>query len=266
MFKEISNKIAMRLRDLRNVDEYYRVVGRGVSGDLSRLIDVISEEYVVDLARKEGIKAWIVGEEKGIWRLTETPDYIILLDPLDGSLNYVHGLEYASVSMSVYLPGSSILEPIYGIVKSVFTDQCFEICNGTVMYNGKRVDTYRRNSYGVVSIYTEDPRDLEVLREAYRDSGYELKTRTMGSASMESALAALGYLGGFIHLTGKLRNLDIAVSLAISHRLGVKTMIKPDIREIKTMDIELIKKIVIAPSDSPIWRIADKLGHGYDSS
>lgn len=260
IFRDIALDVANVLVKLHHEDKYHAIVGKGPSGDVSRLIDIYSEDMIVEKTWSTGLRAWVISEESGIRKNTDLPEYIVLVDPLDGSLNYAHGVEYASISISVYKPGASITKPIYGIVKSIFTDSYFEICNGKVYHNGVEVVNYRLNEDGIISIYTENPMDIQVIKEAYTARGIDLKIRTMGSASLESALASLGYISGFIHTTGKLRNLDIAVSLSIAERLGVRVLTEPTVDRLSILDIQLVKKAIIASPRSILWSVVDKLG------
>lgn len=261
VFRKIGFEASFMLRELYGKREYLEVVGEGVSGDISRRIDVVVEDYIVEETRATGFKAVVVGEEKGSRVLNSQPELVVLVDPLDGSLNYTLGIPFASLSIAVYRRGASITEPLYGFVKNIFVDDVFEICSGVVYYNGSRVDKPLDNTDGdnVVSIYTEQPRHLELVSRVFRENKKNLKTRTMGSASLEALYAALGVINGFMHLTGKLRNSDVAVAIGVASALNTGIYVSPGLNELKTSEIVKIEKIVIARRDSEIWKIVDKL-------
>lgn len=260
VFREISNKLVKLLRENHGKEEYYKVVGEGVSGDKSRLIDLMAEDYFTNEVEKLGLKIWVVGEEKGLRKLVLDPEYLVIVDPLDGSLNYVSNMPFSSVSIAVYRYTSPVTDPIYGIVQSVFSNDTIEICQGNVLYRGVLLNSYVNRGAELVSIYTENPRDLEILQKIYRDRGFYIKTRTMGSASLEAAYAAIGFIGGFIHLTGKLRSSDVSVALAIANKIGAKVVTEPSLHNIKIDVIQPIRRVFISSANSPIWSIINELG------
>jgi Archaeal fructose-1,6-bisphosphatase and related enzymes of inositol monophosphatase family len=260
VFREISARVAKTLRDYYGREEYNEIIGLGVSGDVSRRIDIISEDMIEEELEKRGFKAWLVGEEKGVRRTVNKPDIIVLVDPLDGSLNYASNIPFASVSIAVYPYGvNNIANPVYGVVYNVFTDDVIELCQNEVYFNNSRIKRYLGKGLEVLSIYTENPEHLKLVRKAFTGSKFNLKTRTMGSASIEASYAAIGFIGGFMHLTGRLRNSDIAVALAIAAKLGTSIFVKPDLLSLRVDDIQKIDKVVIAPPSNPVWKIINEL-------
>lgn len=261
--REISRKIAEDLASLLRkyfgLDEYGKIIGTGVSGDQSRYIDIVAEEYVVNEVKKRDLPAWVISEERGQWILHREPEYFILVDPLDGSLNYALRIPFASVSIAIYRKAKSIIEPEYGVVLDIFTGDTIEIYGKEVVFNGIHVPHYLNRGLEVLSVYTEDARHIDMLVKSLKESGIHAKTRTMGSASLEATYAALGLIGHFVHLTGKIRNTDLAVALAAASKLGAGIYIKPSLNEIRVDKVQSIEKVIIASKNSPLWRIVDGL-------
>lgn len=255
----VAEGLANMLRNYFGLDEYSRVVGTGVSGDYTRCIDVVAEEYVVNAVKRAGLPAWVISEERGLWALCERPSYILLLDPLDGSLNYALKIPFASVSIALYSASKKINEPTCGMVLNVFTGDRVEVYEDRVLFNGTVVPAYLNRGFEVVSIYTEDSKHLDLVFKCLKERGVPVKTRTMGSAAIESAYAAIGLIGHFIHLTGRIRNTDIAVSLAVASKMGIGAYTDPPVNEIEISRVESIKKVLLAPKTSPIWRVLDRL-------
>lgn len=253
--REIANGLASLLRKYFGLDEYGKIIGTGVTGDQSRYVDIVAEEYVVNEVKKRNLRAWVIGEERGRWILCEEPEYLILVDPLDGSLNYALRIPFASISIAVYRKAKSIIEPEYGVVLNIFTGDAIEIYGEEVTFNGVHVSHYLDRGLEVLSVYTEDARHLDMLVKGLRENGIHVKTRTMGSASLEAAYAALGLIGHFVHLTGKIRNTDLAVALAVASKLGAGVYIRPPLNGIKVDEVQNIERVVIASKNSPLWRI-----------
>lgn len=258
-FKKIVEDLSFFLRSFFGSEEHSRVVGIGVSGDQSRYIDIIAEEHIVNKAKSAGLPAWVISEEKGRWTLSEKPELVLLVDPLDGSLNYSLGIPFASISLAVYHGIAKITEPVYGVVYNIFTGDSVELCNEKVFHNGIQVPKYLDRGFEVISVYTEDPKPLETILKEFKGKNVSVKTRTMGSASIEAVYAAIGLIGHFVHLTGRIRNTDLAVALAIADKLGAGVYTAPPLSEITVNDVQKIEKVVIASKKSPIWKLIDVL-------
>jgi myo-inositol-1(or 4)-monophosphatase len=255
-YRRVVEDASSLLREYYGLDYYVEVVGRGVSGDVSRRIDIVVEDYIVDQVLGTGFKAWVLAEERGLRRLVDRPEYILVVDPLDGSLNYALRIPFAAVSLAVYNPTvRDVTRATYCIIKHVFTGDTVELCNGRVYYN--RVEILSRLDEGreVLSIYTEDYRVLGVIKEAFTKLGLELKTRTLGAASLEASYAALGFIGQFAHLTGKIRNVDLAAALTLARVLNAYIYTQPPVEQINTTELQAISKVVIAGTNSPLLSI-----------
>ncbi|MEM2024864.1 MAG: inositol monophosphatase family protein [Desulfurococcaceae archaeon] len=259
IFKKIAESTASIIRKHFGEENYLEVVNIGVSGDVTRRIDLIAEKHIVSRVEETGLQAWVLGEERGLWRVGEKPDYIVLADPLDGSLNYAHRIPFASISIAVYKGLTSVVEPKYGIVYNVFTGDVVELCGNSVFINGNAVNKYLNRGIELASIYAESPLHIERVKKALEASGVNAKVRTMGSASIEAAYAALGLIGYFAHLTGKLRNTDIPVALAIASKLDAGVYIDPPLPGIRLDAVQNIKKVLISYKNSPLLGVLDRL-------
>ncbi|MEM4933218.1 MAG: inositol monophosphatase family protein, partial [Desulfurococcaceae archaeon] len=175
VIKDIASDIAGLLRDHYGLDQYSVVIGENVMGDLTRKIDIIAEDYAIDAIHKTGLKTWVVSEERGLYKLCEKPDYIVLLDPLDGSANYVSQIPFAAVSMAIYRvngdPRATYTKPIYGVVENIFTRDIYEVFNATVFVNGVRINTYLDRDNHVFSIYSEDIDEINVIDRYFKELG-----------------------------------------------------------------------------------------------
>lgn len=258
-FREVARSVAEKLESLADKQEYMEVVGFGVSGDISRKIDLLAEEFIVSEIGKLGINAWVVSEERGVWRLANKPDFIALVDPLDGSLNYYLGIPFASVSIAVYQRDSRITSPLYGIVHGVFSNIVVELCEDKVFLNDQEIPHYLGRGSEVVSIYTENPHHIEAIVRKLEERGVKVKTRTMGSAALEASYAAIGLIGHFIHLTGRLRNVDIPVALAIASKLGTEVYSEPSLEKLEVSEVQLIRKVIITQRGSGLRDVIEKL-------
>src|SRR5437016_3594590 len=76
--------------------ERERVLGTGEGGDETTAIDQAAEDAIVERLRATG--ATIVSEEVGV---LEGSDTVVVIDPIDGSLNAKRGIPFFSLSIAV---------------------------------------------------------------------------------------------------------------------------------------------------------------------
>ena len=258
--RRIALEAASILRELEGRDEYLEVFGVNPLGDLTRKIDLVVEDYIYESIKSLGLNALFVGEERGVRESGPNYEYVVLVDPLDGSLNYAARIPFASVSIAIYERGSSITSPVYGVVKNIYADEIYELCNGNVYWNGKLVSSLASRVENVFSIYTESPEMLKAIVEIGDKLVKGVKVRTMGAASLEAIYAAHGRIAGFYHLTGKLRNSDVAVAIGIANRLKAHIYSKPPLGSMRIDRVEAIEKIVITRSVEILKRSRVALG------
>ncbi|MFZ8782872.1 MAG: inositol monophosphatase family protein [Desulfurococcaceae archaeon] len=260
VFRKIVEDAGNLLREYYGIDYYVEVVGKGAFGDVSRRIDLLVEDYIVDQVASAGFKAWVLAEERGLRKLVDKPEYVVVVDPLDGSLNYTLRIPFFAVSLAVYPAHvGDVTRALYGNLTGVFTGEVIEYCNERVYYNRVEVQSRLNKGLEVLSIYSEDPSVLQVVMEAFTRAGLKLKTRTMGAASLEASYAALGFIGQFAHLTGRVRNVDLAVALTIARVLGAYTYTQPPLSQISTTELQAIDKVVVASPQSPLLSVLDRI-------
>ncbi len=244
----IAGEAAGYLRDLYGIEDLSRVVGRGASGDTTRKIDAMVEEYTIDLLRTTGLRLYIVSEEAGIVKLSSKPEYIVLMDPLDGSLNYTLGIPAVAVSIVFYNPDrNDLFKPLAGAVANVFLREIYSFDDEYVYVNHVRVEKYYSRNSGINVVYTGN---ADTFRKVYlfmkKKFGGDVRLRVLGSAALESVYAALGRIDLFLHNTGRLRNLDVAggIGIALRLRTPVMSLYGEELRY-KADRIEYIKSLII---------------------
>lgn len=223
---KIAGESAGYLRDLYGLESLSVVVGRGASGDTTRKIDALIEEYTIELLRSTGLDLYVVSEEIGIVKIGNNPQYIVLMDPLDGSLNYTLGIPGVSVSIVFYdVNSNDINESIAGAIANVFLKEIYSFDKTNVYINRVKVEKYYSHMSGINVVYTNN---AETFRKVYlfmkKYFRGDVRLRVLGSAALETVYAALGRIDLFLHNTGKLRNLDVAGGISIANRLGVPVL------------------------------------------
>lgn len=244
------------LRELFNENYLRRRIGRGFSGDTSLEADLYVEKLIVERLRSSSFKIMIVSEERGLVSV-DNPDYIALIDPLDGSLNFYVKVPFIAVSIVFYDYSKPYTdEAIAGAVSNVFLGETYSFDEEYVYVNDKPIDIVEKDVKGVFSIYTEEPYLISRVKDILeKTTGIQFKVRTLGSAALESTYSVLGLIDLFVHNTGKLRNLDVAFALAISKRLNYEAcnLSSGEVR-LRTDRVENVESIVLGKMSNVVIR------------
>lgn len=76
------------------------VVGRGGFGDLSYGFDRLTEEAIVDALARKLDNIYLISEELGFVPC-ESPEYYVVVDPVDGSTNTFYGIPFYASSILI---------------------------------------------------------------------------------------------------------------------------------------------------------------------
>jgi myo-inositol-1(or 4)-monophosphatase len=85
--------------------------------DLVTNIDTASEKLITDFIRKKYPTHGILAEEGG--EIKKSTEYVWVVDPLDGTVNFAHGLPIFSVSIGVQKNGETIAGVVYDIPQNI---------------------------------------------------------------------------------------------------------------------------------------------------
>ena len=110
---------------------YNQVEIKGLN-DLVSYVDKTSEKMIVEELNKIMPEAGFLVEENSI---SESKNYTWIVDPLDGTTNYVHGIPCYSVSIGLECKGEIIL----GVVYEISRDECFHAIEGGNAYLNKEI-------------------------------------------------------------------------------------------------------------------------------
>lgn len=205
-----------RFADLRSI----QIMEKGPS-DFVSAADLESEkEIFAHLARTvPGIQ--VLGEESGGPETSSTPACIVV-DPLDGTNNFVHGIPHFSVSLAMMLHG----EMVIGVTFNPVNGDLFWAVRGRGAYHGdKRLsgsprETLPRAVLGTCFPYHGKGNVQLCAREMAAIMPHVSGIRSPGSAALELAYVAEGRFDGFWSHGAKLDLWDIAAGVVIAREAG----------------------------------------------
>ncbi len=183
------------IRNERNTFNYSKVQIKGLN-DLVSHVDKESERMIVAALQPLIPGAGFLVEEN---TRANTGDYTWIVDPLDGTTNFVHGIPCYAVSIGLEHQGEVIL----GVVYEVNRDECFSASrSGGAFLNGKSIRVSERPSLSESLIATGFPiynfsyldKYLEVLKALMQNTQ---GLRRIGSAASDLCYLACGRVDAF---------------------------------------------------------------------
>ena len=81
-------------------------------------IDKASEKLITDFIKKKYPTHSILAEESGEYK-NQNAEYLWVIDPLDGTTNFAHGLPIFSVSIGVQKNGNTIAGVVYDVIQNI---------------------------------------------------------------------------------------------------------------------------------------------------
>lgn len=160
-------------------------------------VDQNAERMLVDGLKNILPGAGFITEEATI--ATEEKNFMWIIDPLDGTTNFIHGVPVFSVSVGLMHDKKLVA----GIVYEVNRDELFYAWEGSKAYlNGKEISVKQNTELSKSLLATGFPYyDFHVMQQ-YLDTLHVLMRgtrgmRRMGSAAVDLAYVACGRFDGF---------------------------------------------------------------------
>ena len=111
-------------------------------GDRTLLLDQQAEDIIVRALRESGMQFDILTEERGVIKAEGNPEFLAIVDPIDGSANLEREIPLCSIGVSV-IPVSDTMttdDVTLSIIDSIFTNEIYVATkNQGVRKNGKSV-------------------------------------------------------------------------------------------------------------------------------
>lgn len=186
--------------------------------DLVSYVDKGAEQIIVKQLSALLPEAGFITEEKTINKTGET--YTWIVDPLDGTTNFIHGLPAYSVSIALQKNDDLVL----GVVYEINQDECFYAWkDGGAWLNNKPIKVSANDELSKSLLATGFPYYDFVKLEQYINVFRELTqvshgVRRVGSAALDLAYVAAGRFDGYFEYN--LNSYDIAAGVVIVREAG----------------------------------------------
>tara|TARA_B100000029_G_scaffold512952_1_gene611015 strand:+ start:351 stop:1139 length:789 start_codon:yes stop_codon:yes gene_type:complete len=217
MIKACRKAAKVLIRDFGEI-ENLQVSVKG-PGDFVTAADKKVEKILINELQKARPNYSILSEEVG--QITNDQEFKWIIDPIDGTANFLHGIPHFAISVGLEKKG----EIICGIIYDPIKDEMFLAEKGNGSYlNNQRIRVSARSKLKDSIIFTGGPRQTsnnkELSFEEYRKFSSLVNTpiRKMGSASLDMAYVAAGRCDGFWQRY--LKYWDVAAGIIIVKEAG----------------------------------------------
>ncbi len=209
------NVVYRKIKRARATD-FYKFgsnIGIGADGTVTKYVDKIAEDAAFDFLKKSKLKVNLLSEEIGF--VDNGSDYTFVLDPIDGTRNAYRGIPFFAVSLAI--GKSKISDVEYGIVKNIPTGDVFTAEKGFGAFLNK-------TKIGVPNVPDSELCSSLALGKNFDKLTISLakkeKVRSLGSASLEMCMVAIGALDFYVVGKEYMRVVDIAASTLILREAG----------------------------------------------
>lgn len=192
-------------------------IGKKSKHEVLTPADLEANKTIINFLHQKFPTYGFLSEESGQDRAH--PEYLWIIDPLDGTTNFSLGNPFFNVSIALAHRDKIVA----GVIHSPLLKQTFvaEIGKGVTM-NGKKIHVSgeKKLEKSVVDFgYSYNDQTNKKLGRIYMNLMYKLEhTRNMGAAALEIAWVGLGRLEGYIHFDVHLW--DVAAGVLIVKEAG----------------------------------------------
>lgn len=189
----------------------------GADGTPTTSIDQAAEDAIVEVLKADGRPMRIISEEAGELITGESPEFSVVLDPLDGTYNASAGIPFYSVSIAFASHDLSDLR--FGYVSNLALREEYYADAGKGAYlNGNKIKTSTNSDLRnlCVSVYGYR-QNVERTRKIYSNVR---RVRLLGSVALELCYVASGRLDAFVDVRKALRVTDVAAGQLILEEAG----------------------------------------------
>jgi len=162
-------------------------------------VDQASEQVIIDTLLSAYPEHGIVAEESGSARGSKQSQYVWIIDPLDGTTNFIHGFPFYCISIALAVRGKVEQAVVYDPTRN----DLFTATRGRGAYlNDRRCRVSKRTRLSECLLATGFPFRPGDDFQAYMAMMQDIMPRTAGlrrpgAAALDLAYVAAGWVDGF---------------------------------------------------------------------
>jgi len=254
ILKEMASEVYESVKPLMGTERSRKAVGIGAGGDVTRQIDTVAEEAIINYLERNSIPCVLVGEECGVRKIGESPEAYLIVDSIDGTTNAMRGINFASTSIAMSRKNS---------LSNVEAALVMRLDNGGIYtaekgrgaeYNGEKISPSKLRNLkdAVIAIdISRSPENIERITPLMKMASH---IRCLGSAALEICQVASGQLDAYVDVRGKLRTTDIAGAFLILKEAG-GIILQPNGEELADVPLTVINRFsLIAAANKELFQ------------
>ena len=223
---------------LEKIDKEIEYSSKSTDVDMVTEVDLLSEKIIMDKIKQHYPEHSILSEENG--ELNKESDYVWVVDPLDGTNNYLHRIPIFCISIALKHLGETIL----GVVYVPKLQEMFYSIKGEGAYlNDKSIRVGNKNALNECILATGFPYDKKISEHnnvnLFCNIVKDLQgIRRTGTAAFDLCSVACGRFDGYWEL--KLSLWDMAAGELIVKEAGGEVITSKINKEDGTKGINII--------------------------
>jgi myo-inositol-1(or 4)-monophosphatase len=192
------------------------------NSDPVTIADHLSEEYLKKAIQEKFPTHGILSEEGGVLNASDSP-FIWVLDPLDGTANFINGLPLFAVSVGVVWKRQPVAGSIYVPVSHRGAEGVYHACrgHGAFLDNEKIEVSNQPSGHPLCEVPLQFGRRFRLSGQSQKEP-YE--SRNLGSIALEMALTAAGVFRYAVFGSPKLW--DIAAGVLLVKETGGESFVQ----------------------------------------
>jgi myo-inositol-1(or 4)-monophosphatase len=214
----------LAVRAAKEAGQFLLATGPGsvvadLSHDVKLTADRDAEDIIIKLLQQH-LEFPLLAEERGqVGASGESTGLRWIIDPLDGSLNFLQGIPFCCVSIALWRNQ----DPLLGVVYDFYREELFTgIVGDGAKLNGNPIKTSATQEIGKAVLCTGFPASTdyasEVLMTLVEQVRRYKKVRLLGSAALSLAYVAAGRADAYFERDIKIW--DVAAGLALVKAAG----------------------------------------------
>jgi myo-inositol-1(or 4)-monophosphatase len=221
--------------------------GRGAGGDLTVRVDRVAEDIVVEELEALGRPLLLVSEEIGERRIGGAGGPVVVVDPIDGSLNAKRGLPVFATSIAV-AHGPTLGDVVLGFVRDHGTGEEYVAeRGGGARLNGDTLHGRSPSGGRLELLLVEGAAPPRIAAAAGALDGRVRRLRALGSLAISMCHAAAGRGEAMVGL-GPARAVDIAAAQLVALEAGmIVGLPEPGRLDGAPLDVTTHHRVTVAP-------------------
>jgi len=201
--EELKKVLIEATKEAGNIIHHYfngvfKIAHKGAAvNNLVTEVDKLSEDKIIEVIRATFPTHTIISEEVG--ELIKPSDYQWIIDPIDGTVNFAHGIPICCVSIGVMHNGEIILGSVYN---PMMNELFFAEKGKGATLNGEPIHVSRKTDFKKACLVTGFPykwpdsaeHPIKVFERFVLEG---LPIRRLGSAAIDLCWVACGRFDGF---------------------------------------------------------------------